>query len=443
MPVISADTLQLSHAVETSPGILPASPVFHTWRTTGESLVFAPQTSDSAELGGPGRFQKPATVTGTTISGSINFELAKFPALEEAMAGVFAANWGECPLTGAVGGGIDSVNDITVGKTLKTFTIEKRFPNPAFVAGTLPTASAGSTGTQTSDVTIGAATATGTGTVKVTVKTSTGAEATVLAPINVGDDEAAVASTVAAALTADGITATASTNTVTIDAGAGNTIVTLTAVAGSDEFFYQRFSGVTYSALSLSVAPNQTITGSVDIIGGVPSLDTLPLSGATYQSAGSNPIFTSPEVMELSVGQALGVGTHCWTSLNININSQNRGIPCIGSKGDREVVLGTLTAEVSGDVYFSDQDILDALLNNKTIGDSVITLSDTDGNLYRWDFFDMKPTAGQVAAGGAGQDLTIPLTLQPTPVSVCEDGSGNVWESGFILSTENTAPTLP
>ena len=435
MPVISADTLQLSHAIETSPGVLPANPVFHTWRTTGESLVFAPQTSDSAELGGSGRFRKPSTVTGTSISGAINFELAKFPALEEAIAGVLAANWGECPLTGAAGGGIDSANDITVGKTLKTFTIEKRFPNPAFVRGAIPSVSA--TG---KDITVAAATAAGTGGVKVIATLSTGAKETVTVPINVGDDENAVATALAAALNASGITATVAANVVTVtDAD----VTTVDATAGPDEFFYQRFSGATYSSFSLSISPNQTITGSVNIIGGEPTLDTAPIAGATYQSAGSNPTFTAPQVMELSVGQAMGIGTHCWTSLSINIDSQNRGIPCIGSQGDREVVLGTLTAEVSGDVYFSDQAILEALLNNQSIGDSVITLADANGNLYRWDFFGMKPTSGQIAAGGAGQDLTIPLTLQPTPVKVCEDGAGNGWESGFILSMDNTAPALP
>ena len=441
--IISADTLQLSHAVETSPGVLPNNPVFKTWRTTGESLVFAPQTSDSAELGGAGRFQKPATVTGTSISGAINFELAKFPALEEAIAGVLASTWGECPLTGAAGGGVDSVNDITVGKTLKTFTIEKRFPNPAFVRGAIHTVTAGATGTQTADITVTAATATGTGNVKVSVETSDGKDVSVTVPINVGDDENALATAVAAALTAKGITASAAANVVTVDAGTGNTVDTLTSASGADEFFYQRFRGATYSSLSLSISPNATITGSVSVIGGEPILDIMPIAGATYQSAGSHPTFTAPQVMELSVGQAMGIGTHCWTSLNINIDSQNRGIPCIGTQGDREVVLGTLTASVSGDVYFSDQAILEALLNNESIGDSVITLSDAEGNVYRWDFFKMKPTSGQISAGGAGQDLTIPLTLQPTPVRVCEDAAGNGWESGFILSTENTAPALP
>jgi hypothetical protein len=444
MSVVSADTLQLSHVMEATPGVTPSNPVFKLWRTTGESLVFAPQTSESDELGGSGRFQKPATVTGTSINGDISFRLAKFPALEEAIAGVLAATWGECPLTGAAGGGIDSANRITVGNKLKTFTIEKRFPNPSTVAGAIPTATAGVAGNQTATITLAGVAAVGTGMVVMDLKTSTGIDRHMTVDIVVGDDDTAVATKVETELKKiANLTVSRVGAVVTVDAGAGETVTMLSARAGNDQFYYQRFKGASFSALALSVSPNNPITGSVTIVGGSPELDVLPLAGATYTPAGSNPVFVAPKVMNLDIGQAMGVGTHCWTSLNINLDSQNRGIACIGSQGDREVVLGTLTASVSGDVYFSDQAILQALLDNKTIGDSVITFADANNDIYRWDFYGMKPTSGQLAAGGAGQDLTIPVTLQPTPRVVCSDSAGNNWESGLILSLLNTPPTLP
>jgi len=449
MPVVSADTLQLSHVLETTPGTTPANPAFQIWRTTGESLVFAPQTSDSGELGGAGRFQKPSTVTGTSISGDISFELAKFPALEQAMAGVFAGNWGQCPLTGTVGGGIDDNQRITVGKTLQTFTIEKRFPNPAYVSGMVASAPqilAAAFGAQTLDLTLtqtGAAS--GTGLVVVDIQVTGGTNHHVTVPIDVGDNLSDITTKLVNVIDAlPDVSATAgAAGTVTVDSGTGNTLANGSIRAGNDEFFYQRFKGASYNTLSISVAPNAPITGSVGIVGGAPELDVVPITGATYVSAGNNPTFTAPQVMELSVGTSMGIGTHCWTSLNINIDSQNRGIACIGTQGDREVVLGTLSASVSGDVYFSDQAIIQALLDNATIGNSVITFADANGNLYRWDFFGMKPTSGQISAGGAGQDLTIPLTLQPTPIAVCRDANNNGWDSGFILSTKDIAPTLP
>ena len=442
MSVVSTDTLQLSHVAEVTSGVTPTSPVFDIWRTTGESLVFSPETSESQELGGGGRFAKPANVTGMTISGDINFPLAKFDALEAAIAGVFAATWGQCPLTGATGGAIDSVNRVTVGQVPQTFTIEKRFANPAYVAGTTHTVSAAATGSQTCDITVAAATATGTGVVVIDVASSAMASQHVVVDIVVGDTESTLATKVAAAIDAlTGISASAAAGVVTVDAGAGETVTTAAVRYGSDQYFYQRYKGCTYASFNLSVAPNTDITGSVSIVAGTPELDYLALSGATYTSAGSNPVFTAPQVLDLTVGD-MGVNSHCWTSLNITLDSQNRGIPCIGTQGDREVVLGTLTAEVSGEVYFSDQTILEALLNNDTLGDGIFTFSDADGNIYRFDFYGLKPTAGELSAGGTGQDLTIPVTLQPTPVTVCDDGSNN-WLSGVIFSKVDTAPTLP
>ena len=441
MPVVSTDSLQLAHVEETVSGTTPGTPTFSVWRTTGESLVFSPETSESTELGGSGRFAKPSNVTGMSISGDINFPLAKFDALEEAIAGVLTAEWGQCPLTGTTGGAIDSTNRITVGNTQKTFTIEKRFPNPAFVLGTVHTVTAGSPGSQTADVTVAAATATGTGVVYV-MFTILGTAYTAEAAIAVGADESAVATAIVNAVNEQlAGTASAVAGVVTLDAGAGNTVSALSVRYGQDQFFYQRFVGATYSTLSLSVAPNTEITGSVGIVGGTPTLDKLPITGSTYTSAGSNPVFTAPQVIDLTVGD-MGVSTHCWTSLNINIDSNNRGIPCIGTQGDREVVLGTLSMEISGEVYFSDQTILEALLDNDTLGDGVFTFSDADDNVYRFDVYGLKPTAGEISAGGQGQDLTIPITVQPTPVAVCDDGS-NDWLSGFVFSMVNTAPTLP
>jgi hypothetical protein len=153
-------------------------------------------------------------------------------------------------------------------------------------------------------------------------------------------------------------------------------------------------------------------------------------------------VFTAPQVLALTVGSALAIGTQCWTNLDISFDSQNRGISCIGTQGDREVVLGTMAISVSGDIYFSDQSILEALLNNETLGDGVFTFTNADGDIYRFDIYGLKPISGELSAGGQGQDLTIPAEFQPTPAAVCDDGSSD-WTAGAVISKVNTAPTLP
>ena len=440
MPV-SADSLQLAVVRETAVGVTPANPAFDLVRTTGEDLSFQPNVSESAEIGGAGRSAKPGNVTGMSTSGSINFELAKTKAFDEAIAGVLAAAWGQCPLTGKAGGAV-TANRIAVGQTLHTYTLEKRFTNPASVKGATLSATAGAAGA-TVDITIAGTASVGTGVIAVKLGVNGGAVQHAEVNVSVGDTPADAATALAAAITAlPGMTAAATAGKVTVTPDAGQ-VDSVTANAGSDQYLYQRYKGVSFSSLSLSASPNNPVTGSLGIVGGTPELSPLPIAGATYVSAGSGAVFTAPEVLDLSVGTMMGLGTSCWTDLGITIDSGNRGIQCIGTKGDKEVVLGKLTVSVTGTVYFSSQDILQSIIDNQKVGDGVITFSNADGDVYRFDLFGLKPTSGSLSAGGAGQDLTIPLTLQPTPVKVCDDGGTGTWESGVLISTVNTKPTLP
>ena len=441
MAVVSADSLQLSH-VELVAGAVPASPVMELWRTTGETLVFEPNTTESAELGGDGRTRKPANVTGMAVSGDISFELAKFQALDDAIEGVLAEDWGQCPLTGAPGGAIDTTSRVTIGKDQKSYLIEKRFPNPATVAGATVSSAVGDSPGATPTITYTGAASVGSGVSVIDVSVDGSVEDPVTVDIPVGTDADAAATLVAAALdTLSSVSASATTGVVTLTTA--GTSITVAARTGNDAYFYHRYFNASYSVLNLSAAPNASVTGSVTIVGGEPLLDKLALTGATYNSAGSSAVFTAPEVMELTVGSLLGIGTNCWTTLNITIDSQNRGIPCIGTQGDRETVLGTAAVTLDGEVYFSDDEVLQLILDNATAGDGVVTLTNADDEIYRFDFFGLKPISGSLNAGGTGEDLTMPLTFEPTPVAVCDDGAGSDWTSGVIISTVDTAPTLP
>lgn len=443
MTVVAADSLQLGMIEETSRGITPTTPAFDLVRLTGETLTFETNVSESAELAGAGRFQKPGNVTGISVSGDISGVAAPAPWLDAAIEGVLAEDWGECPLTGASGGAIDDTDRVTVGQEMRSYTIEKRFPNPANVAGAMPiAAAAGASGSQTVDITYsgGATTGSGVSVINVTVN---GISYSYSVPISPTDDETDVATAAAVIVNAgSGPTATSALGVLTIDAGAGNTIESVSARAGADDYVYQRYIGCTFSTMTTSITPNEDVTMSFGVISGVPILDDLPLDGATYVGAGDNPVFTAPDVIELTIG-SMAVGTSCFTSLEITLDSQNRGIACIGSKGERNAVLGTLACTLDGEVYFSgSQELLQAVINNEVIGDSVITLVNADDAVLRFDAFLVKANSATLNAESAGADLTIPVTLQPTPVVVCSD-NGNDWSSGLIISKKNVAPTLP
>ena len=209
------------------------------------------------------------------------------------------------------------------------------------------------------------------------------------------------------------------------------------------DFQYQWYRGCSFSSLNLDITPNEVVTGTVSVVGGVPELGSTAIAGSTYISAGNGAKFTAPKVTELTVGSEFAVGTHCFTSASLTLDSQNRGIPCIGSEGDREVVAGRMSASMSGEVYFNDQDILQAMLDDTTVGDTTVILTNSDGDTYRFDLFSVKVVSGQLVASGTGTDLTIPFEVQPQGVKVCDDGSGNDWYSCLMVSKAADAPALP
>jgi hypothetical protein len=82
------------------------------------------------------------------------------------------------------------------------------------------------------------------------------------------------------------------------------------------------------------------------------------------------------------------------------------------------------------------------LLNNEVLGDTVLTFSNADDDVYRFDLYQTKITSGSVVASGQNEDVTVPVTIEPAPVVVQTD-AGQDWTSSLIVSDINTAPVLP
>lgn len=172
---------------------------------------------------------------------------------------------------------------------------------------------------------------------------------------------------------------------------------------------YHRFDVSAYDSLSISVAPNAPITASASISGGTLDLDSAIIVGATYPDPGTYPVFTAPEVSEISVD---GVPTTlCFSSFTMNFNSNVRGIECIGTLGFREQALGRFEATIEGTAYFVSNDLLQDLIDQNELPLSIV-LEDGAGNGYTFFFPRCKITANAVNAAGTGQDVVANLSFQ-------------------------------
>lgn len=329
----NADVVQLAIAEETTPGV-PGTE-FYILRYTGESLTFNPILVEDNNIGGS-RSSDTDVSAGMTLDGSISFRFSLEPWIMMALYAVLGTRPNENPLI--PGSSVFDPNQGVVGKTLRTFTIEKRFPDEV-----------------------------------------------------------------------------------------------------TDGYTYHRFVGASFSTMTFSLPANEVVTGEVTVVGGRIDITDTALTGTVYHPPENKKEFMTPDISELSIGTQLGIGTHCWQNLEITLDSQNEGISCLGTVGEREISLGSFLCLVTGDVYFVDQSILDHVIQNQKIGDGTLILNNKANEAFRFDFFDLVPLSGTLNAGGVDEQLLIPMELQPTPKVVCKKGT-EVWRSPLIIREDAKDP---
>jgi len=177
-----------------------------------------------------------------------------------------------------------------------------------------------------------------------------------------------------------------------------------------DSHTYQRYYGLTPNTLTLTITPNQPITGSFGFIGTTVESDDAEAAGASYTPAPATPVMTAPYVTAITLtdadGVVLDVNTYCFTSLTFNLNNNDRGISCIGYLGIKETVFGQLEGTIAYSVQYSNDFLLQAYLDQVELG-LVVEMRDTPGNTYKWTFPRIKVQSCTIAAGGKNQEVPV------------------------------------
>jgi hypothetical protein len=174
-------------------------------------------------------------------------------------------------------------------------------------------------------------------------------------------------------------------------------------------YIYHRINDAAASSMSISISPGREITASVAYSGGTMDFVEAAISGATYPDPGTRPLFASPEVSEITI--AGSTNALCFSDLAMEFNSNVRGIECIGTLGFKEQVLGRFEATIRGTAYFVSNDLLDYLVNQNVFA-ATVTIDDTEGNKYEFDFPRCRMTSGSAVAGGTNQDVVSNISIQ-------------------------------
>jgi hypothetical protein len=167
-------------------------------------------------------------------------------------------------------------------------------------------------------------------------------------------------------------------------------------------YLYHRFTDSAVSGLTINISPGKEVMVSVAYSAGEMTLTETVLSGATYPDPGTYPLFTAPEVSEITI--AGSTSALCFSDLSMEFNSNVRGIECIGTFGFKEQVLGRFEATCRGTVYLASNDLLDHLVAQDTFA-ATFQMDDSAGNSYLFEFTRCKMTAGSALASGTNQDV--------------------------------------
>lgn len=172
---------------------------------------------------------------------------------------------------------------------------------------------------------------------------------------------------------------------------------------------YHLFDRVGVGSLQLRVQPQEIISGSINLMGGIMTPGAADIVGATYADPGDYKPLTAPNVTEITIeGMA---ATQCFSNLTLGFASNLRGIPCIGLESDKTKGLGRFVPTLDGTTYFESNDHVEALKAQSALKVTV-NLTDGSGNEYEFFYPRMKFTSAPVTTPGTGQDVMQPIGLR-------------------------------
>lgn len=180
-------------------------------------------------------------------------------------------------------------------------------------------------------------------------------------------------------------------------------------------YIYHRYVGCVANTLTLSMSAGSEMTGSVGIIGKELQTDTAIITGATYDIPTVD-VFRAPDVDSIvldNLGGTLAptLSTACITDTTININNNYRGIQCLGTLGNSEVVIGTFECSYDQTIFFGHNQMMDDFLAQTQV-DEIITIGDdTTDNHYVFTTTNGKIASNNVVAGGQGTDVVNACTI--------------------------------
>lgn len=172
---------------------------------------------------------------------------------------------------------------------------------------------------------------------------------------------------------------------------------------------YHRFTGVRANTMSLAIRSGEIVKGSFGFLARTMTTAQTAIASSTYTAANTNPIINA--ATNFASLTMTGITSPEITALNLNISSNLRHQPVIGSLGARGVGQGQFVVTGDLEAYFLNAEMYDLFLAG-TASNLSFSLGGASSLKYDASFGNVKFTGGEVLAGGNNQDVMARMQFQ-------------------------------
>ena len=174
--------------------------------------------------------------------------------------------------------------------------------------------------------------------------------------------------------------------------------------------FYENFVGCRFDALSLKFAPNEFLTGTIGVVGKTSSISAVIITGQTTAADVTTiPLNCAADITAITDSGV--TSTEIYKSLTIDIKNNMRMLDAIGSTGPREINAGSFDVTGNLEIYFQNSTVYTRIINDTAFAMS-ITVTDDNGDYYKFTLPRIKLETAEITAGGLDQDMVVNCTYR-------------------------------
>ena len=163
--------------------------------------------------------------------------------------------------------------------------------------------------------------------------------------------------------------------------------------AANDINQFRLFTGMSVSSMNVSIAPNQMVTGSFEMVGkGMTQAGTTGSTGGAPTASSTNAPFDSYSGT-ISDG---GAGISIVTSIDFSLTNSFAPTFVVGSDSAQQLEFGRAVVEGTMTVYYEDETLINKFLNETESSISVSVNDPTGLSAYTFDFPRVKYNGASV-----------------------------------------------